>query len=78
MKGRNKMLKYEIKFYDNGTLLTSNSDDSLQQLKTEFNRLSNLEVEEIRNELGLNNDLTVTYIMLMNNKTGKILKEHMF
>jgi hypothetical protein len=72
------MLKYEIKFYDNGTLLTSNSDDSLQQLKTEFNRLSNLEVEEIRNELGLNNDLTVTYIMLMNNKTGKILKEHMF
>jgi hypothetical protein len=72
------MLKYEIKFYDNGTLLTSNSDDSLQQLKTEFNRLSNLDVEEIRNELGLNNDLTVTYIMLMNNKTGKILKEHMF
>ncbi len=72
------MLKYEIKFYDNGTLLTSNSDDSLQQLKTEFNRLSNLEVKEIRNELGLNNDLTVTYIMLMNNKTGKILKEHMF
>jgi hypothetical protein len=72
------MLKYEIKFYDNGTLLTSNSDDSLQQLKTEFNRLSNLEVEEIRNELGLNNDLIVTYIMLMNNKTGKILKEHMF
>ncbi len=72
------MLKYEIKFYDNGTLLTSNSDDSLQQLKTEFNRLVNLEVEEIRNELGLNNDLTVTYIMLMNNKTGKILKEHMF
>jgi len=72
------MLKYEIKFYDNGTLLTSNSDDSLQQLKTEFNRLVNLEVEEIRNELGLNNDLTVTYIMLMNNKTGKILKEHIF
>lgn len=72
------MLKYEIKFYDNGTLLTSNSDDSLQQLKTEFNRLSNLDVEEIRSELGLNNDLTVTYIMLMNNKTGKILKEHMF
>lgn len=72
------MYRYEIKFYCNGTLLTTNSDDDKKYLMNEFNRFSKMEIEEIVEELGLNENLTVTYILLMDNKTEKILKEKYF
>lgn len=72
------MLKYELKYYYNDTKLTGNSDNSKTVLLHEFERLSNMEVEDINSELGLNDDLTVTHILLMNNKTEKIIREFSF
>lgn len=72
------MLKYELKFYCNGTKLTGNEDNSKTVLLNEFERLSNMEVEDINSELGLNDDLTVTHILLMDNRTEEVIREFYF
>jgi hypothetical protein len=72
------MLKYELKFYDGSTKLTGNSDDNKDVIVNEFNRIKNMSTNEISMELGLNNDITVTHIVLMDNRNGKIIKKHSF
>lgn len=72
------MDRYEIKFYDNSTLLITNSDKTKGNLLTECKRLMTLTKEEIHEELGCNSDIVVTHFVLVDNKKKERLKEHIF
>jgi len=56
-----------IKFYDGSTLLTSWSHTKAECEK-EIKRLRTMSVQDINKELGLNKDLSVSFIYLQNSK----------
>lgn len=72
------MDRYEIKFYDNSTLLTTNSDNKRNNLLSECKRLKTLTKEVIHRELGCNPDIAVTHFIFLDYKTGKLITEHVF
>lgn len=73
------MLRYEIKVYSkDNDIIGKIAENSKKEIVKIFDNTSRLLISDFHNNLALNDDIEISYMILFDNKNDKVIKDYCF